>query len=371
MCQYCDSDDLLLKGDHREPDAWRPHESPFIRDLIERWTSKGLDTLGSLSAELAGWLEHEFHAGGQMPPHPGDMYRWTPGELAAARVYLQAVPPSLFTLDDWMLVVEYLFQKYLPGDVVVHEADWLTAKAHMMGRAQATLGAITATAARAVVQAVPYGKAAIRNAFGVTPAQEAALVFGQARCAEYVVALSDRMRSRIRQEIITWQADLYAGTPSAVAKSDLQARLLDVFGEANRDWRRIALTEAGENANQGFLASIPVGSMVKRLEMYDGACTFCRDLDGRVFTVVPAGKKDKDGETEVWVGKTNIGRSNAPNKRTPFGLVPRLSSERWWPAAGVQHPHCRGTWVPVTDAHRGADPKFTAWLQAHFKKVTT
>ena len=66
----------------------------------------------------------------------------------------------------------------------------------------------------------------------------------------------------------------------------LQTRLLDAFGKFNKNWRRIAVTEAGEAKNQGYIASLPPGSKVRRVEQYAGACSFCRRLDGKIFDVV-------------------------------------------------------------------------------------
>ena len=104
--------------------------------------------------------------------------------------------------------------------------------------------------------------------------------------------------------------------------SSLRTRLLDEFGTLNRDWRRIALTEAGEMANQGFIASQAPGNKVKRLEQYAGACPFCRKIDGVVMEIVPSDKQDKNSETQIWVGKTNIGRSVSPRKRIAGVLTP-------------------------------------------------
>ena len=75
------------------------------------------------------------------------------------------------------------------------------------------------------------------------------------------------------------------------------------------------------------------------------------------------GDADKDGTTEVWAGKTNVGRSASPNKRVEGELVPRVKSELWWAAAGVQHPHCRGTWVHVRPpAPTSSDKAWKEWL---------
>ena len=137
----------------------------------------------------------------------------------------------------------------------------------------------------------------------------------------------------------------------------------------NRDWRRIAVTEAGENANQGLIASLQPGARVRRMEQYRGACPYCRKINGTVLTVVDAANKDKDGVTQVWVGKNNIGRSGAPRKRVGAELIPRLAAELWWVPAGTVHPHCRGQWHVLEGAKPGDDPSFQAWLDKHLHKI--
>lgn len=143
----------------------------------------------------------------------------------------------------------------------------------------------------------------------------------------------------------------------------LEGQLLDEFATLNRDWRRIAVTEAGECQTQGFIASCKPFTKVKRVEQYENACGFCKKIHGRVAEVVPADHPDKDGETQIWPGKTNIGRSASPKKRVGDTLVDREDHERFWLPAGLSHPHCRGRWVPVLDVEPGDDPEFGKWLQ--------
>jgi hypothetical protein len=144
--------------------------------------------------------------------------------------------------------------------------------------------------------------------------------------------------------------------------------LLDEFAVLNRDWRRIALTEAGEVANQGFIASLSPGAKVKRIEQYRGACPFCRKIDGVVMEVVPASKDDKDPDKMIWVGKNNVGRSGSPRKRVGGELVERLPEEQWWVPAGVAHPMCRGQWIKLSESRADDDPDFAEWLRNTLEK---
>ncbi|MNE89563.1 hypothetical protein D3C76_1574810 [compost metagenome] len=72
---------------------------------------------------------------------------------------------------------------------------------------------------------------------------------------------------------------------------------------------------------------------------------------------------DKDGQTQIWPGKTNVGRSASPMKRVGNVLVPREAHELYWIPAGTAHPHCRGRWVPVLADAPGDDPAFGDWLR--------
>ena len=104
------------------------------------------------------------------------------------------VPPSDFTLDDWMIVVDYLVQRYLPADDLRAEADWLATRAAFMGRVEAALGEATPEQADALLQAMPSNAGQAGERFGLTPLQLAILEYGNARCAENVVGLSDAAR---------------------------------------------------------------------------------------------------------------------------------------------------------------------------------
>lgn len=342
-------------------DIWDAHPNPFVRRLLELFTDRGLTRVKAVQDELNSWIEgREFSATLQRPARPSLlMQRWSPDELALARLYLQSLPPSAFTLDDWMLVVDYIVQRHLsPGDLRT-EAEWLASRAAIMGRVQAAMGDASDEEADHYLAQLPAPDD-IDRMFGMSSAQRAAIDYGRARCAENIVGLSDALRGRLRKLIVDWQEAVFLGN-KADADESLQTRLLGAFGDMNRDWRRIAVTEATENVNQGFVSSLPPGTRLRRVEKYRGACAFCRSIDGRVVTVVDSSKADKNGDTEIWVGKTNIGRSASPMKRVGGVLVERGPEERWWLAAGAMHPHCRGAWVRVAEGVDD-DPEFEAWL---------
>lgn len=354
-------------GDPPGDGIWQPHESLFIQRLVELFTERGLTRISGIQSELSKWLEHAMHTPGPAQPKPaGGVRRWTRGEVALTKLYLETLPPEQFQLDDWMMVVDYLVQRYMPAEDIIEEAKWLAYRSSVMGKVQSRLDDISSGVADAVLAAMPASVAAAEAKLGLSPAQVKMIEYGALRCAENVVSLADDARHALRRTIVDYQQSLAMNDPTL--SGSLWTRMFDKFGDMNRDWRRIAITEAGENANQGLIASLPEGAKVKRIEQYLNACPFCRKIDGKVLTVVPAAHPEKNGDTMVWPGKTNVGRYSAPRKKTPEGLVDRMPSEMWWIAAGTQHPHCRGRWIVVQHEPVGDDP-FDQWLAETLSKV--
>src|SRR5690606_24232685 len=104
-----------------------------------------------------------------------------------------------------------------------------------------------------VLAALPATAAAAAETFVMTPIQRSLMDFANARAAENVRVLADDARHRLRTLIAQDLERKVLGIPSG-PDSSLQTKLLDAFGTLNRDWRRIAVTEAGEAANQGLVA---------------------------------------------------------------------------------------------------------------------
>lgn len=346
--------------DHGDDGIWKPHESVLIRRLVELFTQRGLAHLDGVKDSLAAWHAGHNHHPSPAPIQPpqGMVQYWSADELALARLYLESLPPALWTLDDHMLCIEYVMQANMPPWLLAQEADWLASKASMMGKVQANMAKEpTPKQADAILAASPASGL-------VGGAGQATLTFARARAAENVRALTEATRHKLRTIVAAdLEQRVLGGVPAGT--SSLQTKLLDAFGELNRDWRRIAVTEAGEAMNQGFIASLKPGARVKRVEQYANACAFCRKIDGVVATVVAADAPNKDPATQVWVGKNNIGRSASPRKRVGDTLVERAPEEMWQLPAGLAHPHCRGRWVLVEDApQEGDDPDFAAQLRA-------
>jgi hypothetical protein len=364
-CQCDDALEHLFKALAQDPKGepesiWAPVENLAICRLVEQVTSQLQIALTHIQDAIARLLTGEPMT--ELRKAQGPWFRWSGAEFEAARMALELKKPADYTLDDWLLVVDYLLQRYLPDGVIDTVADYLTVRSSVAGKVQANV----ASAGKAnikiedLVELVPTSFAKVPDRI-LTPVERATLQVSRARAAENISGVTASARHRMKTIVIEHvQAQVLGQTGGQYTA--LRQRLFDEFGALNRDFRRIAVTEAGECCNQGFIAAQPVGRKVRRIEAYRGACDFCKSINGKIFTVVAADAPEKDGQTQVWVGKTNIGRSAAPRRRLDGGLVPRSETEMWWPAAGLQHPHCRGSWVAIAEKPPGATEEFSVWL---------
>lgn len=367
-CCTNDALEVLHKAMAEEPasDPWAPHPNPFLQDLIERFTALGLDQITGVKEELTAWLSGA-NSQANAPPeaHPSlqlEGWRMTEQELGLVRLYLHHLPLAHWSLKDYGLLVDFLIQRYLPDGVLFNQAELLVVRAALLGKAQARLGTIKPEQAGALAGALPSRITTATHAFQLGKTLDAILEYGHLRACESVAGLSDALRHRLKWTVLDHQAQVESGNNPPQA---LTQKLFDAFGQANLDWRRIAVTEAGEMHNQGLVASVEPGARLRRLEAYAGACPFCRRLDGRIFNVKDASDPEKDGQADIWPGKTNAGRSASPFKREGGVLVGRPEAERWWPAAGTQHPHCRGQWHVEAGLPVGGDESFQSWLDRH------
>lgn len=362
-CDHCL--DELFKAFAIDPKAdaersmWRLHENPWLTRHVEDVTARLQHVLRALQDALARALTGA-PIGELAKAEP--WLRWDGPAFAEARLRLEEKPPSRYTLDDWLLLVDFLIQTYLPDGVIQEMADYLSVRATMMGQIQAAMGTrqLDAPTLSSLSELVPtsFARVPMRE---LTPVEIQVLRIAKARAAMHISDVTEQTRGRMKTIIIEHVQAMMLGQKEGTSER-LRSRLFDSFGTLNRDFRRIAVTESGEAMNTGFIAAQRPGQKVRRREAYEGACDWCRSINNKVFTVVDPAKEPKDGEREVWVGKTNVGRSASPRKRLHGELVEREPEERWWCAAGAQHPHCRGSWLPVSEPDPRVRPEFTSWL---------
>jgi hypothetical protein len=345
---------------HGESALWRPHEDPWLRELCEQFARDGEDRLSGALAALLTALGIEDEAA----PLLRKADAWSAGKLAAVKARLQK-PVEDYAPGDWLALIDLVIQtRFSPTDLEA-QAAWLTARAQLAARLDVASGrlanlppvkAVAGLVTRVAHRLPPPLAVWHRAAWGWASARVGALLRG----------LTEGLRARVSGTVIR-----HIEEHGLAARGKLEQALRDDFADLNRDWRRVAITEAGEVANQTYLGEHPDGTRVNRLEAYEGACPFCKKLNGQVFVWSTRPLGDAQGWTHVWPGKTNEGRSASPRKMTPEGLVERDASELWWPAAGLQHPNCRGRWVAVPDDKTppGVDPDFDAWLKAEIRAI--
>lgn len=114
----------------------------------------------------------------------------------------------------------------------------------------------------------------------------------------------------------------------------LASKLFDRFGEHNRDWRRVAITELAFATNDAFLSSCSEGDILVGMSAVN-ACKHCQNLiSGKKVTVVSRPPERETYTTdmkEVWAGKSNYGRRVAE-----------------YVTAIPLHPNCRCRWHKIS-----------------------
>lgn len=186
------------------------------------------------------------------------------------------------------------------------------------------------------------------------------LTFARQHVAENVTRVTQQGAKQIHDTILT-------SMKNRDSTRELERKLFDDFSTQNRDWRRVAETEIAESANNGQLIydlqTAPEDAPIfERGLSSSGACPWCQSMvDGQLFVLqdkAPVGAGDKitiKGETYtvIWPGKNNVGRA----KRD------------WWVAAGVQHPHCRCSFVREVPGFKKVVDKFRAAMEVEMVRV--
>lgn len=347
-----------------ERSMWAPHPVPLLRPLVEAFTRQLQLRLEGLQDALARALTGEPI--GTLAKAEPAWARMDGAAMAEARARLEAKDPATYSLEDWLELVELLFQQYLPRDYALTMADWLATRAQLAAKIQAAMDRDTGAWKIPVdhlAELLPNKAFGLLPRTVLTPLELSVLTIARQRAALHISDVTASTRSRIQGIVVDHVQAILLGQRQGTT-AHLKTALFDAFGTLNRDFRRIAVTEAGEAQGQGFIAATAHGQRVRRLEAYQGACDWCRSINGKVFTVVDPAAPEKNGDTEVWVGKTNVGRSASPRKRVGGELIDRESEELWWVASGTQHPHCRGNWIAVLDdkPRPGVDPAFYRWM---------
>jgi hypothetical protein len=350
---------------------WRPHENEWLTAHVEDVTRWGQRALQAIQDAIAGALTGA-PVGELRKAAPWE--RMDTAERERTRARLEALTPNAWTIEDWMAYADLIMADYLPDGVIRDMAEFAIVRGQLSGKIAASLEAqarpVLPGAAAAIVGNLPTSRRFGMPPKMLTPVEQAILDTSVERAAITIAGLADDTRKAVKMTLVEGIRATVLGERDGGDEA-LRSRLLDSFGTLNRDWRRIAVTETGEAHTMGYVAAQAVGTKLRRQEAYVGACDFCRAINGRVMRVVAPDDPARDGETDVWVGKTNAGRSASPKRREGDVLVERSPDQRWWVAAGLMHPHCRGRWVmeaPAPMEQADDDGDFQAWLDAEAKR---
>ena len=160
-------------------------------------------------------------------------------------------------------------------------------------------------------------------------------------------------------------------------------------GELNRDWMRVAITEANSIFNNGYLDTLNEGDYVVGISMPD-CCDVCHKLiKGQVYRVLkdplpdygeldPSTKEywelAEKYELYVWSGKNNYGRSSSKRKRINKNIGNREENlrekehhEHVVPALPM-HPECRCRWIVINPEYQWVDKEGRIRLRVEDEK---
>ena len=168
--------------------------------------------------------------------------------------------------------------------------------------------------------------------------EQEVMAWNAARAGMYLTNIKEKARMAVREELTTAAME---GLPQA----KLQQRLFDKFSIQNRDWRRVTLTETAMAIQNAKLASVdPKDGWDAVWTSRPNACPYCADQDGKRFRIIdPKNALTANDQTTVYVGKTNVGRSSSPFKKTGEKRTP---AEMWHPCLPA-HPNCCCQWTLV------------------------
>jgi hypothetical protein len=221
-------------------------------------------------------------------------------------------------MDGWGKVIDNILGVLVPAGSPEAAAQGLALRSHLMhqvGRVVATPPVLPSWA-----QAMDL----------MRPSQAHSMEWTEALGLQYANNLTASSRHVLVSELI-------ASKQGEEGPGTLERRLLERFGQLNRDWRRIVLTESAFAVQNGALASVdPADGWIATWIAAPNACPYCLAQSKRRFKVVAADAPRKNGDTEVWVGKSNWGRS--AHLHTKDGDT-RTKAELYWPCCPA-HPNC-------------------------------
>ena len=168
----------------------------------------------------------------------------------------------------------------------------------------------------------------------LTPREAEGVKHAIHHAGDKITEISARHMAGVRQLVIQAKKERWSA-------QQLASKLFDKFGDHNRDWRRVAITELSFATNDAYLAGVEEGETVVGMGAQN-ACPHCkRYVIGKTFTVThkPPSEDTYEGDMkQVWAGKSNYGRKVAEYR----------------PAIPM-HPNCRCRWHRISRFYKVGD----------------
>jgi hypothetical protein len=296
---------------------WGRHPNADIAEIEDEFYRVGFNFLaGLLGAALGKAPPRKLQKAG----FSSDGGAAIPGWGKVADLFKKDLSPDLL-MDGWTRVIDQLVKRLLPGTTVTQASQALAIRSHLLYKAGLR-----------VAGKLPDPSIGWLNAKDqVSAASAASMEWTRTRAVEHMTALGAQARHNLMTCLLTSKE---AGDGSG----KLQQRLFDGFSQMNRDWRRVALTEAASASCNGALGSVdPEEGWEAIWTSHPNACKWCRGFAAKRYKLVAADAPNKNGDTQVWPGKSNIGRSAYAwsQKEKRF----RTKAEIWWPTIPA-HPNC-------------------------------
>lgn len=171
----------------------------------------------------------------------------------------------------------------------------------------------------------------------LTPLEAEAVKHAALHAGDKITEISAKHMAGVRQLVMQAKKERWNA-------AKLSQALFDKFGDHNRDWRRVAITELAFATNDAYLSGCSEGDTLIGMGAV-GACKHCEKLIiGKMVTFrskPPENFSFSTDTKEVWVGKTNYG-----NRVVEYV------------AAIPLHPHCRCRWHRISRFYKmGKDGK--------------
>ena len=295
---------------------WGKHWDPDVSRIEEEFYRFGQRFLvGLLSCVLGRNVQPRtlVKAGFFDPQAPVD------GWGKVIDLFSSKLPPAQ-VMDGWQNVIDRLTASLVPPGNQQAAAEALALRSSLLSRIEGKV--------KASPRILPAWEVAKQDA---TRFQRESMEWTRARGMEYAVNLTAQARHGLLSTLVE-------SKQAGEGPGKLERRLSEKFATLNRDWRRLALTESAMAVQNGILASVdPAEGWMAVWSAAPNACPFCHAQHHRSFRVVAPDDPRRNGETDIWVGKDNIGRS-AHRYSTKLGRY-RERVEMWWPCVPA-HPNC-------------------------------